>query len=56
MNCGQPSLDNSSPLKNDYKNLHAKNKISSLSNVAIKNGLKIPESAKKIGNYILGKI
>ncbi len=42
MNSAQPPLDNSSLLKNDSKNLHPKDKISSLPNVAVKNGIKIP--------------
>lgn len=42
MNTAPPPLDNSSPLKNDSKNLHPKDKISTLPNVAPKNGVKIP--------------
>lgn len=56
MKAGQVPLDNSFSIKNESKMLQAKDKTPSLPNVPSKNGLKIPDSAKKIGNYILGKI
>lgn len=56
MKAGQVPLDNSFSIKNESKILQAKDKTPSLPNVPSKSGLKIPDSAKKIGNYILGKI
>lgn len=56
MKAGQVPLDNSISIKNESKMVQAKDKTPSLPNVPSKNGLKIPDSAKKIGNYILGKI
>lgn len=43
-------------IRNDTKNLREKDKSTSLPNVQPKMQIKIPEGAKQIGNYILGKI
>lgn len=32
------------------------NKMSTLQNVKIRSGMKIPDGAKRVGNYVLGKI